>query len=81
MNHFPALLIYGDKDPVYEMGIPQRMLEMLPDSNLKLIFGEGDSPHEAKGVEMAELSSQWINQKFRNEDLSPYAKNPSFSSF
>jgi haloalkane dehalogenase len=60
LNKKPALLIYGSKDPVHEMGISQRIKSMLPYSELHLIEGEAHFPHEGTPNKMARLISNWM---------------------
>jgi len=60
LNKKPALLIYGSKDPVHELGISKRIKNMLPFSELHLIEGEAHFPHEGAPDEMARLISNWI---------------------
>jgi haloalkane dehalogenase len=60
LNKKPALLIYGSKDPVHEMGISQRIKSMLPYSELHLIEGEAHFPHEGAPNKMARLISNWM---------------------
>ncbi|MEZ4848082.1 MAG: alpha/beta hydrolase [Bacteroidia bacterium] len=69
MNSIPSLLIYGEKDPVYEMGIADRIKSLMPNSSLYTIPGEGHFPHEAEGKQMAGLITDWIKQTYRNETI------------
>lgn len=61
-NNTPALLIYGEKDPLFEMDIPQSILALLPVSELHIIKGEAHFPHEGAPDEMAEIIHQWITR-------------------
>lgn len=54
-HHLPALVIYGDKDPLAEFKIPQRTHELLPNSTLHWIKGEAHFPHEGAPKEMVDL--------------------------
>ena len=60
LNDKPALLIYGAKDPVTEIGITDRIHQLLPDSELFLIKDEGHFPHEAQPVQMSKIIHNWI---------------------
>ncbi|TND10338.1 MAG: haloalkane dehalogenase [Bacteroidetes bacterium] len=62
-NTIPALIIYGEKDPLTGMGIPRRIKTLLPDSELYLIKGEGHFPHEGEPEKMSKLISDWLNKK------------------
>ncbi len=61
MKDKPILLLNGDKDPVYELGIPDRIRESCPLTTLKLIAGEGHFPHEGQPGLMAEHIRSWIS--------------------
>ena len=56
----PVLLIYGEKDPVQELGIPDRILGGLNKAHLHLIPNEGHFPHEGQAEEMSHLIHQWL---------------------
>lgn len=58
----PVLLMYGDKDPVHQLGIPKRIQEALQNANLHLIEGEGHFPHEGQAEKMSAGIHQWIQQ-------------------
>jgi haloalkane dehalogenase len=60
-NNTPALLIYGEKDPLNKLGVGKRVNELLPNSELHLIKGEGHFPHEGEPEKMSELIKTWIN--------------------
>lgn len=60
LNEKPTLLIYGQKDPVYEMGIADRINDLLANAELHLIDNEGHFPHEGQPGEMAEIINNWI---------------------
>ena len=61
LNAMPLLLIYGEKDPVNQLGIPQRIKAMTQHTELYLIKGEGHFPHEGQPEEMSQLMSQWLH--------------------
>jgi len=60
LNGIPTLLIYGEKDPVTELGIPDRIHAMLKNSELFFIKKEGHFPHEGQPERMSEIISQWV---------------------
>lgn len=60
----PCLLIYGEKDPVNNLGIPERILKSLHNAELHIIKKEGHFPHEGNGKEMARIIEEWINRKW-----------------
>lgn len=62
LNELPSLLIYGDKDPVHQMGISGRIKETMPNATLHLIENEGHFPHEGQAQQMSRLIDQWISQ-------------------
>lgn len=62
LNHFPALLIYGEKDPVYELGIPDRIHQLMPNSELFLITNEGHFPHEGQPEKMSQIIDNWLRK-------------------
>lgn len=61
-NKLPVLIIYGEKDPLTAMGIPQRINELLPNSELHFIKNEGHFPHEGDPDKMCELITRWIKK-------------------
>jgi haloalkane dehalogenase len=61
-NKIPALIIYGDKDPLAEMKIPQRTYELLPNSELHWIKGEAHFPHEGTPDEMSAIITNWLTE-------------------
>lgn len=65
LNKKPMLLIYGDKDPLYKLGIPGRITEMVPNSHLHIIQGERHFPIEGVPSEMSSVISKWITRKYR----------------
>ncbi len=60
LKDMPMLLIYGENDPVNQLGIPQRIHNMVNRSKLFLIENEGHFPHEGKSLEMSALIEEWI---------------------
>ena len=62
LNNKPALLIYGEKDPVTALGIPDRIHQLLPNSELFLIPKEGHFPHEGQPKQMSEIMHHWIKK-------------------
>jgi haloalkane dehalogenase len=60
LNNTPALLIYGDEDSLTHLGIPQRIHQLLPGSDLRWIHGEKHFPHEGAPDEMSQIISSWI---------------------
>ena len=62
INSKPCLLIYGEKDPVTELGITDRIHKMMPHSKLHLIDNEGHFPHEGNPLEMCQLIENWMDQ-------------------
>lgn len=62
LNSKPALLIYGDEDPVKEIGIADRIHKLLPNSELFLIAKEGHFPHEGQPKQMTDIIHNWISK-------------------
>ncbi|MDN5214644.1 alpha/beta fold hydrolase [Fulvivirgaceae bacterium BMA12] len=62
INKKPCLLIYGENDPVTQLGIAARIHAMMPHSKLCLIENEGHFPHEGKPLEMCKLMEDWLGQ-------------------
>lgn len=65
-NKIPTLLIYGEKDPLNKLGVAKRINELLPNSELHIIKGEGHFPHEGEPEKMSELIRSWINRQKEN---------------
>ena len=63
LNNKNALLIYGEKDPVQELGIADRIHKLLPNSDLFLIKEEGHFPHEGQPKKMSEIIHDWIEKQ------------------
>lgn len=59
-NKLPALIIYGEKDPLTAMRVPHRINKLLPNSELHFIKSEGHFPHEGEPGKMSELITAWI---------------------
>lgn len=55
-----VLMIFGENDPVNQLGIPVRMQEMLPNSELHLIGHEKHFPHEGQGKLMSLIIYKWM---------------------
>lgn len=64
LNRHPTLLLYGEEDPVFKMGIADDIHAIMPNSTLHLIEGESHFPHEGKALEMAVLIDTWIKNTF-----------------
>ena len=62
LNHKPTLLIYGEHDPVKQLGIPDRIHSMLPNSDFYQIKGESHFPHEGQPERMSEIIFQWVKK-------------------
>ncbi|MDN5201337.1 alpha/beta fold hydrolase [Fulvivirgaceae bacterium BMA10] len=60
-NH-PVLLIYGEKDPVNELGIPERFQGLLNNTSLYLVSREKHFPHEGAALEMSIVIRNWIKE-------------------
>ena len=60
LNTIPTLLIYGEKDPVTQLGVPQRIRSILQNAELYLIGGEGHFPHEGQPQQMSGIIHYWI---------------------
>ena len=59
----PALLIYGQKDPLTKLGVPDRISRTMKNVSSHLIMGEGHFPHEGAPEEMSDLIIRWIGQR------------------
>lgn len=62
LNDLPALLIYGEKDPVNQLGIADRIHQLMPHSELYLIEKEGHFPHEGQPEKMASIIENWLEK-------------------
>jgi|SRR5688572_26014240 len=58
-NKIPSILIYGEKDPLTVMGVPQRIQRLL-NCQLHLLKDEGHFPHEGEPEKMSALISEWM---------------------
>lgn len=67
LNSKPTLLIYGENDPVKELGIADRIHQLMPNSDLFLINKEGHFPHEGQPKQMSEIIHNWISKIERYE--------------
>ncbi len=59
-KNIPALIIYGEKDPLTELKVPQRIHAMLSNSQLYFIDGEAHFPHEGAPEEMNAIIRMWF---------------------
>jgi haloalkane dehalogenase len=59
-NNIPALLIYGQKDPLNKLGVTKRTHDLLSHSELHLLQGEGHLPHEGEPEKMSALIRAWL---------------------
>jgi haloalkane dehalogenase len=62
-NKIPALIIYGEKDALNKLGIVKRINDLLPNSELHLLKGEGHFPHEGEPEKMSALIKSWISRQ------------------
>jgi haloalkane dehalogenase len=62
LNSKPTLLIYGENDPVKELGIADRIHQLMLNSELFLINKEGHFPHEGQSEQMSEIIHHWIEK-------------------
>lgn len=62
LNSTPTLLIYGENDPVYKLGIADRIHKLMPKSELFLVEKEGHFPHEEQPELMSKLIGDWMNK-------------------
>lgn len=62
-HQLPTLLIYGSKDPLTAMQIPQRIQEMLSHAVLHWIEGEAHFPHEGAPDEMSAIIMNWLESQ------------------
>jgi haloalkane dehalogenase len=59
-NNTPTLLIYGEKDSLTKLGVPQRIKDMLKNAELHIIKGVEHFPHEGTPEEISTIISNWI---------------------
>lgn len=69
LNAKPALLIYGENDPVKELGIADRIHQLMPNSELFLIDKEGHFPHEGQPKKMSQIIHNWIAKNESDETI------------
>lgn len=62
-NQTPTLIIYGEKDPLTALMVPQRIHSLLPNSALHFIKDEGHFPHEGAPGEMNALIENWFDNR------------------
>ena len=58
----PILLIYGEEDPVVQMGVFQRIQAIVSNCEAHLIKKEGHFPHEGKAIEMTRIIENWMHK-------------------
>ncbi len=61
-NNTPILLMYGENDPLTELGIPQKAHQLFSKTKLVFVKGEGHFPHEGEPLFMAEQIDIWIEE-------------------
>jgi len=59
-QNIPALLIYGEKDPVHQLGISHRIRNLLPYAELHLVPGEAHFPYEGESEQIALVIEKWV---------------------
>lgn len=59
----PALILFGAGDPVTKMKFPEKLAALLPESETVLVAGQDHFPHDAAGVEIARIVSEWHERK------------------
>ncbi|MEO0572147.1 MAG: alpha/beta fold hydrolase [Bacteroidota bacterium] len=69
LNAKPTLLIYGKNDPVKEIGIADRIHQLMPNSELFLIEKEGHFPHEGQPKQMSKIIHHWITKNRHHETI------------
>lgn len=62
LNGKPILMIYGEKDPVQELGIPDRIKGMMKNAELHFVKGEAHFPHEGQPEYMSSIIDQWMKR-------------------
>lgn len=58
--NLPVLLIYGDKDDVYKLGMPRMIQNLIKNTELHLINDEAHFPHEGAPDEMIAIIREWL---------------------
>ena len=61
LNITPTLLVYGEKDSLTKLGVPQRIKEMLKNAELHIIKGVEHFPHEGKPEDISTIINNWIS--------------------
>ena len=61
LSEVPYLLIYGEKDPLTQMRVPQRIQSMVREGELHLIPGAGHFPLEGQPQLMCEIIQLWAS--------------------
>jgi haloalkane dehalogenase len=59
-KNMPTLLIYGEKDSLNKLGVPQRIKAMLNNAELHIIMGVEHFPHEGTPEEISRIIDKWI---------------------
>jgi haloalkane dehalogenase len=59
----PVLMIYGEKDPVNQLDIPQRMQKHFANSELHIIAREKHFPHEGQAKLMSLIVYRWLKNQ------------------
>lgn len=65
LKNLPALLIYGENDPVRQVGFMSRFEEIFPRHRSVIIEGEGHFPHEGAPDEMIAAIRDWWRTEIR----------------
>jgi len=66
LNGKPMLMIYGEHDPVQQLGIPDRIKGMVKNAELHFVKGEGHFPHEGQPECMSAIIEQWMKRVSSN---------------
>jgi haloalkane dehalogenase len=61
-SNTPILLMYGENDPLTELGIPQKAHQLFNITKLVFVEGEGHFPHEGEPIFMAKQIDLWIEE-------------------
>jgi haloalkane dehalogenase len=65
-SNIPALIMYGENDPLTGLGVPQKLHQLLTNAELHWIHGEAHFPHEGAPQEMSDLITTWLKKNRRN---------------
>jgi haloalkane dehalogenase len=68
----PALLMYGQFDPVRLLGFMRRFEALFPDHRSRVIPWEGHFPHEGSPTRMIAEIGAWMDSLETNEDVEAY---------